>query len=35
MTQKIGALWAKERGPFATGTLEIDGKKIKIVVRCA
>jgi hypothetical protein len=29
---KIGALWLKERGPFATGTLDIDGKQIKIVV---
>lgn len=29
---KIGALWLKERGPFATGTLDIDGKHIKIVV---
>ena len=30
--QKIGALWAKDRGPFATGTIELDGKEIKIVV---
>ena len=30
--QKIGALWAKDRGPFATGTIELDGKKTKIVV---
>jgi hypothetical protein len=26
---KIGALWLKERGPFATGTLDDHGERLK------
>lgn len=29
---RIGALWLKEKGPFAKGSIKIDGKEIKIVV---
>lgn len=34
MEKSIGGLWLKEKGDlkYYTGTLEIDGKKVKIIV---
>ena len=29
---RIGALWLKDKGPYAKGSIKIDGKDIKIAV---